>query len=121
MSGIVPSSATAGSSAAGTPGTPTRTSRRTLDGTDALGGWEGADEGHARTSVRRMTARRIRGMRINVLYTWNPRPLPAVPRAEEWGERYETCCPRLTETEGTRGTGPAQPVREKMLQIQGFN
>src|SRR2546425_8162482 len=106
MSGIVPSSAAAGSSAAGTPGTPTRTSRRTLGGAGALGGWAGADAGHARTSVNRMTGRRTSRTRIDILryvYTWNPGRLPAVPTGRGTGERYETCCPTLTVAERTRG------------------
>src|SRR2546425_921430 len=67
MSGRVPSSAVAGSSAAGMPGAPTRTSRRAVDGTGELGAWDSADDGHARTRVRRMTVRRTTATRINLL------------------------------------------------------
>src|SRR5438876_1021608 len=67
MSGRVPSSSVAGSSAAGMPRAPTRTSRRALVGTGELGAWDSADDGHARTRVRIMTGRRTTGTRINLL------------------------------------------------------
>src|SRR2546426_2754176 len=91
MRGIVPSSAAAGSSAAGTPGTPTRTSRRILGGPGALGGWAGADAGHAGTSVNRMTGRRTSRTRIDILryvYTWNPERL----RSEEHTSELQSPC-----------------------------
>src|SRR6266403_5067496 len=97
MRGIVPSSAAAGSSAAGTPGTPTRTSRRILGGPGALGGWAGADAGHARTSVNRMTGRRTSRTRIDILryvYTWNPERLPAVPTGRGTGRAVRNLLPK---------------------------
>src|SRR3989475_9911699 len=97
MRGIVPSSAAAGSSAAGTPGTPTRTSRRVLGGPGALGGWAGADAGHARTSVNRMTGRRTSRTRIDILryvYTWNPGRLPAVPTGRGTGRAERNLLPK---------------------------
>src|SRR5207253_11239686 len=116
MRGIVPSSAAAGSSAAGTPGTPMRTSRRILGGPGALGGWAGADAGHTRTSVNRMTGRRTSRTRIDILDTYIRGTLGVcqpVRLAEERGERYETCCPKLTVAERTCGPGPERPMRGK--------
>src|SRR3989454_12833793 len=121
MRGIVPSSAAAGSSAAGTPGTPTRTSRRILGGPGALGGWAGADAGHARTSVNRMTGRRTIDI-LRYVYTGNPERLPAVPTGRGTGRAGRNLLPKAgTVAERTCGPGPERPMREKILQIQGFN
>src|SRR2546427_10435464 len=98
MRGIVPSSAAAGSSAAGTPGTPTRTSRRILGGPGALGGWGGADAGHAGKSVNRMAGRRTSRTRIDILryvYTWNPERRPAVPTGSGTGEEGRKVRPKV--------------------------
>src|SRR5712691_721606 len=106
MSGIVPSSAVAGSSAAGTPGTPTRTSRRALDGTGALGAWESAADGHARTSVRRMTGRRTTGTRINFLiYDGTSGICHPLRWQREEAKRYETCSRKPTSGGGSARNG----------------
>src|SRR5438093_2157951 len=108
MRGIVPSSAAAGSSAAGTPGTPTRTSRRILGGPGALGGWVGADAGHARTSVNRMMGRRISRTRIDILryvYTWNPGRLPAVLIGRGAGRAVRNLLPKADSSRTNMRTG----------------
>jgi hypothetical protein len=62
MSGVAPSSDAAGSSVAGTPGTPTRSSFRI---------WASAGFEKARKSVRMRNARSIDSRDIRIFYTWN--------------------------------------------------
>src|SRR5437667_11587044 len=102
MSGRVPSSAVAGSSAAGMPRAPTRTSRRVLVGTGELGAWDSADDGHARTRVRIMTDRGTTRARINLLIRGTSVIRHPFRGGREQPERYETCSRSLPTPGATR-------------------
>src|SRR3989475_10630582 len=94
MSGRVPASAVAGSGAAGMPGAPTRTSRRALGGTGELGAWDSADDGHARTRIRRMTGRRTTGTRINLLIRGTSGICHPLRRAKGGGRAVRNLLPK---------------------------
>src|SRR5207245_292020 len=111
MSGRVPSSAVAGSSAAGMPRAPTRTSRRVLVGTGELGAWDSADDGHARTRVRIMTGRRTTRTRINLLIRGTSGICHPFRGGREEAERYETCSRNLPTAAATLGMGAERPAR----------
>src|SRR2546422_497598 len=105
MSGRVPSSAVAGSSAAGMPGAPTRTSRRAVDGTGELGAWDSADDGHARTRVRRMTVRRTTGTRINLLIRGTSGICHPLRRAKGGGRAVRNLLPKPASGDGNARNG----------------
>src|SRR5437867_5493276 len=111
MSGRVPSSAVAGSSAAGMPRAPTRTSRRVLVGTGELGAWDIADDGHARAKVRIMTGRRTTGTRINLLIRGTSGICHPLRGGREEAERYETCSSNLPKAAATLGMGEERPAK----------